>query len=280
MKRLTAPLCILACLLPALPGAAAPSDAAGRLHDLFAREWEARLRDNPLLASAVGRHEYDALLPRVTLAELERRNADARERLAELAAIDRSRLPAQDVENAAIWQKQLEDRIAEFDLGAYQMPFNADSGFHSGFAQLPEQMPFSTVRDYESYLSRLRAWPRYVGEQIELMRLGIRRGFTVPRVVLAGYDKTISSHVVDDPEKSVFYHPFEHFPAGVPAAEQARLRRAGREAVLGSVVPGYRTFLDFYESEYLPHARQTIAAADLPNGRAFYAHQIERYTTL
>src|SRR6185503_16882179 len=45
-------------------------------------------------------------------------------------------------------------------------------------------------------------------------------------------------------------------------------------------VPGYRTFLAFFNDDYLPHARQTIAAADLPNGRAFYRQQIRRYTTL
>ena len=78
------------------------------------------------------------------------------------------------------------------------MPFNADSGFHSGFSRLPEEMPLATVKDYENYISRLRAWPRYVGEQIELMRMGLQRGMTVPRATLNGYDKTITAHVVDD----------------------------------------------------------------------------------
>src|SRR5580693_9010032 len=111
--------------------------------------------------------------------------------LAELGAIDRTKLSVADQVNAAIWQDQLEDRVAEFELGAYQMPFNADSGFHSGFAMLPERTPFANAHDYENYISRLRAWPRYVGEEIELMRLGLRRGFTVPRATLDGYDHTI-----------------------------------------------------------------------------------------
>jgi uncharacterized protein (DUF885 family) len=264
----------------AAPATAAAADETARLHDLFTREWEARLRDNPLFATSVGRHEYDALLPAMSLADLEQRARAARALLAELGAIDRSRLSPADLVDAEIWRDQVEDRVAEFELGAYQMPFNADSGFHSGFAMLPDRMPFANAKDYENYLARLRAWPRYVAEQIELMRLGIRRGFTVPRPTLAGYDHTIAAHVVDDPAKSVFWKPFEHFPAAIAEADREPLRRAAREAILGSVVAGYKNFLAFYQGEYLPHARLTLAAAELPNGRAFYAHQIHRFTTL
>jgi uncharacterized protein (DUF885 family) len=116
-------------------------------------------------------------------------------------------------------------------------------------------------------------------QQIGQIRLGLKRGFTVPRAVLTGYESTITAHVVDDPAKSVFWKPFERFPSSVPEGDRERLRREGREAVT-QTVGAYRTFLDFYRKEYLPHTRTTLAAQDLPNGRAFYARQIKRYTTL
>jgi uncharacterized protein (DUF885 family) len=285
MIRQPAAAAIVLCLLP-LPAAAAVAAgeaAAGeavRLHALFEREWEMRLRDNPLFATSVGRHDYDALLPSVGYAELESRHRAQQALLADLAAIDRSRLPAGEAVNADIWRAQLQDRIDDFELGGYQMPFNADSGFHSSFAQLPDQMPFANVRDYENYLSRLRAWPRYVGQQIELMRMGIQRGFTVPKETLAGYELTISSHVVDDPVKSVFWKPFERFPATMPEPDRERLCQEARAAIESGAVAGYRQFLDFYRAEYLPHARATIGASELPGGRAYYAHQIRHFTTL
>ena len=154
------------------------------------------------------------------------------------------------------------------------MPFNADSGFHSGFSRLPEEVPLATVKDYENYISRLRAWPRYVREQIELMRMGLKRGMSVPRETLTGYDKTISAHVVDDPAKSVFWAPFAKFPSTVPEGERERLSREGRAAVMEGAVAGYREFLDFFRKEYLPQARATLAASELPNGRAYYQQQI------
>jgi uncharacterized protein (DUF885 family) len=271
-------LLFLSLLLLAAPALAA--DEPSRLHDLFKREWEVRLKESPLLATSVGRHEYDDRLPSATPADLQRENQETRAFLDELKGIDRGKLPAADQVNYDIFRRQLENRIADFELGDYQMPFNADSGFHSGFSRLPEEVPLATVKDYQNYISRLRAWPRYVREQIELMRAGIARGFTVPRATLNGYDKTISAHVVDDPAKSVFWAPFEKFPATVPEGERERLRQEGRPAVMDGAVAGYREFLDFYQKEYLPHARATLAASDLPNGRAYYQQQIRQYTTL
>jgi uncharacterized protein (DUF885 family) len=266
--------------LSCLPAPVRAADEPARLHDLFHREWEYRLKEDPTLATTVGRHEYDDRLPSLTTEDLARRAAADKAFLAELAAIDRVKLSSLDAVNYDIFREQLDDGLASWELGEDQMPFNADSGFHSDFARLPEVAPLATVKDYDNYISRLRAWPRYVDQQIEQMRLGIKRGWTIPRAVLNGFDGTISSHVVESPEKSVFWKPFERFPAAIPEAERERLRKEGRQAVMDSAVAGYRKFLDFYRKEYLPGARTTIAAADLPNGRAFYAHQIRRYTTL
>src|SRR5262245_14020899 len=268
MKRSLVFLTLLLLPIPAI------ADEVAKLHDLFNREWEFRLKEDPLFATSVGRHEYDDRLPSVTMADLERQTAATKAFLGELSAIDRARLPAEEQVSYDIFRRQLENRAADFELGEYQMPFNADSGFHTGFSRLPEEVPLATVKDYENYISRLKAWPRYVREQIELMRLGLKRGMTVPRATLNGYEGTISAHVVEDPAKSVFWAPFEKFPSTVRESEHERLRAAGRAAVLDGAVAGYREFLDFFRKEYLPNARQTLGASELPNGRAFYALRI------
>jgi uncharacterized protein (DUF885 family) len=264
--------------LLALPAAAA--DEAARLHDLFAREWEVRLKENPFQATAVGRREYDALLPSARPEDLERRAASDRRFLAELQGIDLAKVSAEDQVSAAMLRRELEDSIADYELGTWQIPFNADSGFHIGFARLPEEMSPATVKEYENYISRLRAWPRYMGEMIGLMRAGLERGMTVPRATLEGYESTISPHVVDDPEKSVFWAPFAAFPATVPEKDRERLRQEGRRAVEEGAVAGYRAFFDFYQKEYYPKSRTTLGASELPNGPAVYAHEVRRYTTL
>jgi uncharacterized protein (DUF885 family) len=119
-----------------------------------------------------------------------------------------------------------------------------------------------------------------VDEHIALLRDGLRSGFTLPRVVLEGYEVTIASHVVDDPTKSVFWRPFASVPATFSEADRARLLAAGRTAITTALVPGYRTFLEFMTREYIPGARQTIGASALPNGAAFYQNTIREFTTL
>ena len=258
----------------------AVADEVAKLHALFDRDWESRLKEDPLFATSVGRHDYDGWLASMSLADLERRNASTKATLEELAAVDRGKLPAEEQVNYDIFRRQLDNDAAGFELGEYQMPFNADSGFHTGFSRLPEEVPLATVKDYENYISRLEAWPRFVREEIELMRMGLQRGMTVPRATLDGYDGTISAHVVDDPAKSVFWVPFEKFPSSVPEGERERLRQEGRTAVVQGAVAGYREFLDFFREEYLPKARTTLGASELPNGRAVYAQRIREFTTL
>src|SRR5205085_12454095 len=119
------------------------------------------------------------------------RQAEPTKTLAELLSIERAKLPAEERVNYDIFQRQIEDGIESYNLGDYQMPINADSGFHSGFSRLPKEVPLATVKDYQNYISRLKQWPRYVGEEMALMRLGLQRGMTVPRATLTGYDNTI-----------------------------------------------------------------------------------------
>jgi uncharacterized protein (DUF885 family) len=258
----------------------AASAEVTRLHALFDRNWETRLKESPTFATSVGRHEYDDRLPSVTMADLERRQAQRKATLAALAKIDRAKLPASEQVNYDIFKRQIDESIESFDFGDYEMPINADSGFHSSFSRLAKDMPLATLKDYENYISRLKAWPRYVREQIALMRLGLKSGMTVPRATLEGYDNTIVAHVVDDPTKSVFWEPFAKFPTAVPASEQERLRAEGRDAITNGAIVGYREFLDFFRNEYLPGARTTIGASEMPNGRAYYQHKIREFTTL
>jgi len=256
------------------------SAASDSFHALLDEDWEARLREDPLLATSTGDHRYDDRLPSVAPADLERAAQRQRATLARLRDIARASLDTQDRISYDMLAAELRDDVADHELGEWRLPINADSGFHTGFAELPRHTTLTTTRDYENYIARLRAFPAYVAQQIANMREGLRTGFTLPRVVLDGYDVTIRTHVVDDPEQSVFYPPFRGFPPGVPESERARLVAAGRAAILEGAVAGYRTFLDFMTGEYLPKTRTTTAAADLPRGREYYAHRVRHFTTL
>ena len=272
-----------ATILLALPGSFWACKEPGeeeRLHLLFEREWEGRLAENPLLATSAGRHDFDHLLPSVTAEDERKRAGLAMEFLEESAGIRQDVLSLSGRISLDIFRREQMERITAFQFGAHEIPINADSGFHISFARLPDRMPFDSTRAYENYIARLNAFPAYVDQHIDNMRTGLARGMTLPRVVLEGYDVTISTHAVAAPEDSVFFAPFATFPAAVPERDRARILAAGRESVMNGAVAGYRAFLEFMTNEYIPGARESIGASELPDGSAYYAYLVKHFTTL
>ena len=261
-------------------GAAGQAAAAQALHALFAEEWQYTLREDPLSATEVGDNRYNDRLPAMTPADLARRDRHAHEVLERLHRIDRARLGEADGVSYDLFEREVADAIGEYRFKTYRQLITAEGGFHTDFSRLPEQAPLSTVKDYDNYIARLRAFPVYARQNTELLREGLAAGFTLPRVVMKGFTDAIAMHVVDDVTRSVFWKPFAAFPDAVPNGERERLRQAGRAAIHDAVVPAYRDFLVFMRDHYVPHARSTIAAADLPGGRDLYAFEVRHFTTL
>lgn len=258
----------------------ADMNSNSELNALFQEEWQWGLKEDPLSATSVGVNTYNDQLPQVTEKDEERRARDRQAFLDRLHKIDPTKLNNSDRISYELFEYQLQDAILDFQFKSYLIPWNADSGFHSGFAQLARQVPLDTVKDYENYIARLNAFPAYVQQHIELMREGIKIGMVLPEVVLNGFEGTISAHTVDDPTKSVFYDPFAKFPVTVKASEHERLRQEGTKAIQQSIVPAYKTLLDFFVKEYRPNARKTTGASELPNGKKFYEYLVRHYTTL
>jgi uncharacterized protein (DUF885 family) len=267
----------------ASPATSTPATAEGAgktLHALFDREWEWRLQDWPLLATGIGDHRYDDKLPDASLAAWKARADKTDGFLKELAAIDRGTLSAADRINYDMFKAQLDDRRDGFRFDEHVMPLNADSGFHTDFALVPKQMAFATAADYDKYLSRLKAFPKFVDDQIAVMREGLKKGITIPRAALAGIESSIQPLITQDPTKSPLWDPFARVPATLDQATRDRLQNDGRAAIANGVTPAYQKFLTFMSNDYVPGARTTLAASDLPNGKDYYAFLVKRFTTV
>ena len=269
-----------ALVLPLLAFAAPPSDATAKLHDLFDRQWKWALRESPQFATYAGVHDFDDRLGSVSASDEKRRAEQTTAFLAELRTIPRASLSNEDRVNAEIFERQLEDGIESFRFREYEIPLSADWGFHTELVRLPDTMTLASVRDYDNYIARLRAIPAYVDQEIGVMREGLARGMTLPKVVLAGIDETMTAHVVKDAEKSVWWKPFARFPATFSEADRKRLSENGRAAILDSAVPAFRKLAEFMVRDYIPRARTTVATSDLPDGRAYYEFLLRRFTTL
>lgn len=280
--NLTCRLLLLAALFSWVPAQAGSkvSDETQALHELFDKEWQFRLREFPTLATYVGVTDYNDKLGDVGVEAEARRARTRQEFLQALHAIDRNKLPREEQINYSLFERQLKDAIAGFRFGEWQIPLNADSGFHTAFARLPSDIPLANLKDYHNYVARLNAWPEYVEQQIDNMRKGLARGMTLPAVTLTGIDDSMAAHIVEDVRDSVFYVPFINLPAFIPAAEVDALLASGNDAIATSVIPGYRRLQSFMRDEYVPGARKTIGASELPDGNDYYRQRIEYFTTL
>lgn len=285
--RITLPVLALLLAVSAACGRPAPSPTTGgdvssakTLQALFDREWEWRLQDLPLLASSIGDHRFDDRLPDVSPQAQAARRQQTDGFLEELAGINRPSLSGADRIDYDMFKAQLEERRDAWRFDEQLMPLNADSGFHTEFALMPKQMLFGSADDYGRYLSRLKAFPSYMDGQIALMREGIKKGITIPRASLVGIESSIEPLAGDDPTKNALWEPFAVMSPSIDQATRDRLQAEGRAAIGGQVIPAYRRFLTFMSKEYLPAARETLAATSLPNGQEYYAFLVRRFTTL
>jgi len=261
-------------------GVASAQTPSGDLKQLLDDEWAWRLREDPLFATSVGDHSTDDRLPSVTVADWERREKDTRAFLKRLQSIDRTKLNDADRINYDFFRRVLNNRITEAEFKSYLMPITNREGFHTYFPQLPDNVPLTTVKDYDNYCARLEAARTYFDQQIELMRTGLKRGYVLPKVVMQGLEEAVAPHIVDDPTRSLLFAPFEKFPDTISATDRARLTERGKQAITTSVVPAFRDLRDFFVKEYIPGGRETIACSDLPNGKAYYEFLVKEYTTL
>ena len=258
----------------AKPAASLSADARLKaLYDGYAT-WDSK--EQGTFENSRGEIETAAYLPRVDAATQLRRAAYLQDLLAQLNAIPVAQLSPEERVNAEVFRTILENAISDAHFRTWEMPFNSDSSF---WTYLDASQPFDDAAGYRRYIARMRDIPRLFDEEIVNMRAGLARGFSVPRATLDGRDKSVATFIVDDPEKSSFYRPFQSFPSNIPVAEQVALRAEARAAIGQSVMPAYRKLLGFIRTEYIPHARTTISAKALPDGDAFYRAQVREYTT-
>lgn len=254
--------------------AAPPVTALDRQFRAIAdEEWAWRQQEMPSRASR------PKTLPDVSAATQQRRLAYWSAVQQRLNAISPDQLSPTERTNYAVYKNQIDNFVDDGRFRLYEMPFNADSSFWSNIASMANGT-FSSVADYERYLSQLSDTPRYFDQQIVNMRAGIARGFVQPKAALAGRDVSITA-VTDptDPLKNPFYAPFVEM-TGINDADKQRLRAAAVDVIQKQVVPAHRTLLAFYRNEYLPAARDTLGANRLPDGDAFYQSQIRQYTSV
>lgn len=254
------------------------TDEGARLNAYFAEEWERGLRESPESASYEGDRRFNDRWTDASPQAIEARQQADRKALETLRGFDRGKLSSADQLNYDTYAWQLQHSVDRQKFREHLQPIGHQGGPQTADG-IAEILPFADERDYRDWLKRLQALPTMLSQVEALARQGMAEGVMPPKVLMQRVTAQIAAQVVEDPEKSPFYKPFLRFPESVAAARRAALQAEARQVIAGQVVPAYRKFGEFFGSQYLPKARDSIAAADLPEGKAYYDFLAGYYTT-
>jgi uncharacterized protein (DUF885 family) len=265
-----------ACALTLAAACTRTPNADSRLQTLYADEWkwrEDQFPDNEDAQKPIQDH-----LPKVDPASQAMRLLKWQGVLQGLDAIPRAELSTAEQINFDIYRPQIQALIADQQFREFEMPANSDTTFWTDIGYTARRQ-YRSVQDYRNWIGQMKDLPRYFHEQMDEMRAGLKRGFTPPRVTLEGRDASITAVTDATPEASLFYTPFKDMP-GIPEADKKSLRDEAVSTIRDTVQPAYRELLTFFRAEYIPGTRTTLAAYDLPDGRAYYRARIRQFTTL
>ena len=278
--KLTKTLMISSALLASSFGVQAGEDYSQWLQEFFQDVQEYRQSQNPVWAAREGDESAKGKLRDVSPQAYAARKVELEKLINELNSIKRENLVPDEQISYDMMMTQLTQEVAEIDFRTYQMPLTSEYGFHAQTTNLANSFRFRTAEDYEDYIELLGAIPTFFEQNVSNMRAGMERNFTVPRAVLDGYSDSISVYIKENAKDTVWYRPFTSMPETMSVEDKEALQKEAKEVISSKVVPQYQAYLEFFESEYLPAAKKTIAATDYPDGDAFYQNQIKLYTTL
>jgi uncharacterized protein (DUF885 family) len=242
---------------------------------LFDEQYESDLREFPERATNFGDYRYNDKLEDHSLAATLQREKINQTFLARLQAISTVGFSDQDQLSHDVLARGLQQRVADFELKEYEMPINQFNGVHTALADLPNSVPFDSVKHYEDYVARLHQIPRVLSQTTEVLRAGMKDKLMPVRFLLEKIPVQCQGVIDADP----FLNPAKKYPASISAEDQKRLTQQITDAINADVIPAYRAFSEFIRTEYATQGRTTLSVTSLPDGEKRYQNNIYGRTT-
>ena len=259
---------------------AAHASSSESLNQLFEDYWAFEMREAPFSATSSGVFEYNDQVPGVAPADHERRLTERKAFMKKLDETDIAAASADEQLSADLLRFILKHDIALAEFKTWRTPILADTGFHSDIGYVVGATPFRSEKDYADFLKRLEAFPTYIDQNVENMRMGLADGFTQPKEILSLILPSFEAQVTDKAEDHPLYKPFVSMSDSVSKRRQKSLRKKAVATINNSVIPAYARALAFMKDEYLPGAVDQLGATNLPDGNAYYEALVRYYTTL
>ncbi|MBV8403842.1 MAG: DUF885 family protein [Gammaproteobacteria bacterium] len=209
-----------------------------------------------------------------------RRTAALKALQVQLAALPPAPAGTEDALTRRLLEWRLGMRIEAARFDEARIPFDNGDGFFNTANYAAETTVIRTAADATAWIARLQAWPRYLDQEIDNLRRGIATGFVQPQPTATAVLAILKLAAEQPAAESALLGPLRQLPSTIPADRQAALRAEALAAIEQAVKPAQHELASFFERDYLPHARPQLGASSLPDGRAWYAFQVRRSTTM
>lgn len=255
------------------------NQASEQFQQLLDEHWQTANKEQVFFRKDPDAFRMNGKLPEMSANGRERRSTYNDELLKRIEKIDINKLSAAEQVTYRLFKYERAAEAKSYQFQDHLYPLTYYSGFHSYFAGAPANMSFLSEKNYSDYLISLADYPRYNQEHIVDLKQAIAVGHTHYCESFKGYEKSISKHLVDDIENSVFYAPMLNMPKAISPDQQAKYRQEVKTLIKNTVLPEYQAFYDFFTKEYMTNCRTTAGISSVEGGEEYYQYLIAYYTT-
>ncbi len=231
---------------------------------------------DPISAGQRGNLQAAARWPDDTPNAVSARQASLARIRRELDAIPPASLTGEDALNRTLLDARIaaDQDSARFDED--RIPYASDQGFFVIPDFTASGIALHSTQEAQAWLARLAALPAFYATETANLQRGIATGFVLPRRIAAVQTQAAAARASVPADHDPLLAPLDTLPDG---PDKAKLRARAVALIIDTVKPAQQTLARFYSGTYLPHARDSIGAASLPDGRAYYAMLVRRETT-
>ena len=257
-----------------------PAKDSERLNELFKVRWDYLMHEYPEWATFVGYPGQNRRWTDASPEAVARRNRDLDTPLKVINSITRSNLTPAEKLNYDLFKQNIEEDIEGIPFHGEYLSINQLGGPQQEIAELlASTMPHKTRMDYEDILARLEGASNVVSQCLDSLKLGVAAGITQPRITLRDVPKQIEAMCEPNPTNNSIIKAFYEMPADLPESVKLELRNQAIGILTNQLIPSFEKLRQFMVETYIPKSRESIGMSALPNGAAWYQHNIKSITT-
>ena len=241
--------------------------------------WEDGLKDSPVYASMLGDKRFNKDITSNDLDSINNRKNKTNIDYEKLKSFNVNDLSDENKLNYSILDKDFSKTIESHQFPYRFMDLNQRGGVQS-YYQTASRLVFTSLQDYEDWLSRLEKYSNNIRNSQAHYQEGLSLGYTQPKhistYVLEQIDALVSGNIVDNPYLSVFKNASLDV---ISSSEKEYIINKATKLIEDSIIPAYSDLANFMRDTYIPNSRESIGIKDVPDGKKWYEYLARYHTT-